>query len=85
MDDANYEVCFTVATDPRSNQVTVIRPDQLFYGNNPADVVFKLRAEDEEEAEEKGYKMLTDPAGEYVKKYGPGFEVKKKYVWQAFY
>ena len=36
-------------------------------------------------AEEKAFAMLTDPQGLYVKKYGPGFEVKKKYVWHVIY
>jgi hypothetical protein len=35
-----------------------------------------MKANSVEEAGEKGYNMLTDPLGLYVKKFGPRFEVK---------
>jgi hypothetical protein len=84
-DETNYEVCFTVSPDKRTNQITCVKPDQLFYGNTSEDVVFKVKANSEADAEEKSYQMLTDPAGQHVKKYGPGFEVKTKYIWRVVY
>jgi hypothetical protein len=84
-DSYDYEVCFTVSHDTRSDKVTMVRPDTIFHGSKAEDVVFKVKADSEEGAEEKAFGMLTDPAGEYVKKYGPGFEVKMKYVWRIFY
>jgi hypothetical protein len=83
-DETNYEVCFTVSPDNRSNQITYVKPDHIFHGNVAEDVKFNIKANSVEEAEEKGYNMLTDPIGQYVKKFGPGFEIKKKYVWRIY-
>lgn len=83
-EETNYEVCFIVSTERGTGQITLVGPDRRFYGDSSDEVMFKVRAGSEEEAGEKGYKMLTDPTGEYVKKYGPAFEVKKKYIWQIY-
>ena len=83
-DETYYEVCFTVSPDKRSGQITLVKPDHIFYGNTSEDVVFTVRAGDEEDAEEKAYKSLTETGGQFVKKYGPGFEVKEKYVWKIY-
>jgi hypothetical protein len=80
-----YEVSFTVSPGSKTGQITVLRSDRIFYGNKSEDVAFKVRADSDEEAEEKAFKMLTDPNGEYVKKYGPAFEVKRKHVWRVYY
>ena len=84
-DETTYEVCFTVSPDKRKDQITLVKPDQLFYGNTSEDAVFKVKANGEADAEEKSYRMLADPAGPFVKKYGPGFEVKTKYIWRVIY
>lgn len=81
----DFEVCFTISPDSRTNQVTMVKPDQIFYGNKSEDIVFKVKADSEEEAKEKAYKMLSDPGGQYLIKYGPGLEVKTKYVWKIFH
>lgn len=47
--------------------------------------MFKVKANSEEDAVAKAYGRLTDLNGEYVKKYGPGFEVKQKYIWKIIY
>ena len=59
-DETNYEVCFTVSPDKRTNKITCVKPDHLFYGNASEDVVFKVKANSEVDAEEKSYQMLTD-------------------------
>jgi hypothetical protein len=84
-DETTYEVCFTVSPDKRTNQITYVKPDHLFNGNTAEDVVLKVKANSEADAEEKGYQMLSDPAGQFVKKYGPGFEMKTKYIWRVIY
>lgn len=81
----DYEVCFTISPDTRSNQISRVKSDHLFYGNKSEDVVFKVKANSEEDAVAKAYGRLTDLNGEYVKKYGPGFEVKQKYIWKIIY
>ncbi len=81
----DYEVCFTVSSGSRTGQITRIRPDQIFYGHWSDDIVFRVKADSEERAEEKAFAALTDPKGLYVKKYGPGFEVKTKYIWRVIY
>jgi hypothetical protein len=85
MDEYYYEVCFTVSPDVRTNQITCVKPDHIFYGNKQEDLVFKVRADSEEEAEEKARKLLTNPEDQYVRKYGPGFEVKTKFVRKVIY
>ena len=84
-DETTYEVCFTVSPDKRKDQITFVKPDQLFSGNTSEDVVFKVKADSEADAEEKSHQLLIDPAGPFVKKYGPGFEVKTKYIWRVIY
>jgi hypothetical protein len=83
-DQSAYEVCFTVSPDKRTDQITRIRPDDIFHGNVQEDIKFNVMANSVEDAEEKGYNMLTDPRSPYVKKYGPGFQVKKKYIWRIY-
>jgi hypothetical protein len=83
-DESTYEVCFTVSPDKRTDQIARVGAEHIFYGNLSEDVRFTLKASSEEDAEEKGYNMLTDPLGPYVKKFGPGFEVKQKYVWRIY-
>ncbi len=80
---SDYEVGFTVAPDPRPKPITRIGPGGLFYGARSEDVVFKVRAEDADEAEEKAVQMLTGP--DYVRRFGPGFEYKLKYIWKIMY
>ncbi|OPY25215.1 MAG: hypothetical protein A4E28_03257 [Methanocella sp. PtaU1.Bin125] len=84
-DEYAYEVCFTVSPDSRTGQIAYVRPDHIFYGSSAEDVVFKVMAEGEEEAEEKARSLLADPGGESVKKYGPGLEVKTKYIHRLIY
>jgi hypothetical protein len=83
-DQSDYEVCFTVSPDKRTDQITRIEPDAIFHGNVSEDVKFTVKADSVEEAEEKSYNMLTDTRSPYVKKYGPGFQVKKKYIWRIY-
>lgn len=84
-DSYDYEVCFTISPGSTSGQITMVRPDHIFLGSRAEDVVLKVKAESEEEAVEKAFGTLTDPAEPYLNKYGPAFEVKKKYVWRVVY
>jgi hypothetical protein len=84
-DETNYEVCFTVSPYKQTNQITHVKPDHLFHGNTSEDVQFKVKADSEADAEDKSYQMLIAPEGQFVKKYGPGFEVKTKYIWRVIY
>lgn len=83
-DETGYEVCFTVSPDKRTDRITRVKPDHLFYGSSSADVVFRVNAADEEDAEDKACKILTDPDGPYIKKFGRGLEIKKKYIWHIY-
>jgi len=82
-DLSDYEVCFTVAPDPRSKSITRIGPGGIFFGARSEDVVLKVRAGDAEEAEEEAARVLAGP--DYVKRLGPGFEYRLKYVWKIMY
>jgi hypothetical protein len=84
-DENFYEVCFTVSPDNRTGQITFVKPDHIFYGNTSEDQVFKVKANSEEDAEDQARKLLTDPGREYIRKYGPGFEVKTKYIRKVIY
>lgn len=84
-DESFYEVCFTVSPDSRINQITFVRPDHIFYGVKQEDLVFKVKANGEEEAEEKAVKMLASPDNPYIQKYGQGIEVKTKYIRKIIY
>jgi hypothetical protein len=83
-DQSNWEVCFTVSPVKGTDQITYVKPDDIFHGNVSEGVKFNVKANSVEDAEEKSYNMLTDPRSPYVKKYGPGFEVKKKYIWRIY-
>lgn len=84
-DEYYYEVCFTVSPDSRTNEIRYVKPDHLFYGTIAVDIVFNVRADSEEDAEEKARKLLADPGSGHVGKYGPGMEVKTKYVRRVLY
>jgi hypothetical protein len=73
-----------VSSDKRTEQITYVKQDDIFNGNVSEDVKFNVNANSVEEAEEKSYNMLTDPMSPYVKKYGPGFQVKKRYIWRIY-
>ena len=80
-----YEGMFYRVPDKQTNQITHVKPDHLFHGNTSEDVQFKVKADSEADAEDKSYQMLIAPQGQFVKKYGPGFEVKTKYIWRVIY
>lgn len=83
-DLTDYEVSFIVSTEKKSDHIRMVKPDYIMYKDSSEKVVIKVKADSEEMAEEKAYALLTDPAGQYVKKYGPGFEVKKNSIWQIW-
>jgi hypothetical protein len=48
---SDYEVCFTVSPDKRTDQIACVKPDELFHDNIPEDVRFNVKADSGEEAE----------------------------------